>query len=90
MSSSQTWRSSVTVPTLSAIRFNDGRQPPGKMWVLAKLFDAFSTSKRRSSMVIACSRKRPSSASSRSQALKYASKYCQPTASIISTETSRS
>ena len=34
----------VTVPTESAIRFSEGRQPPGKTWVLAKLFEAFSRS----------------------------------------------
>ncbi len=52
--------------------------------------DAFSTSYRRSSIVIACSAIAPSGRSSRPQRSKNVPKSFQPTASIISIETSLS
>ena len=44
MSSIHTCRMSVTRAMQPAITAAEGRQPPGKIWVLAKLLAAFSTS----------------------------------------------
>ena len=68
----------------------DGRQPPGKISSVAKLRAPFSISYAASSIVIACSSISPSGSSRVEQVAKKVSKYCQPTASIISIETSLS
>jgi hypothetical protein len=57
---------------------------------LAKLRAAFSDSYASSPITIACSSIAPSGRSRREHRSKKAGKYCQPTASIISTETSLS
>ena len=81
---------SVRRATLRAITSSEGRQPPGKMCVLMNDLEAFSTSYARSSIVIAWSSIAPSSASSSEHLAKNAPMCRQPTASIISIETSLS
>ena len=81
---------SVTRASESEMLATDGSVPPGKTTVLAKLRIRFSPSNSRSSIRIAWSSIAPSSVSRREQAAKYSSKCRQPTASIISRDTSRS
>ena len=70
---------------------SDGRQPPGKMYVLMKLLPAFST---LVGAVVDRDRLQQHravvGAAAREQRRKNVPKYCQPTASIISIETSLS
>ena len=72
------------------ITSSDGRQPPGKMYSLMNDLEAFSTSYARSSIVIACSSIAPSGLEQLRAALEERPDMRQPTASIISIDTSLS
>ena len=68
----------------------EGSAPLGKIIVRMKLRDTRSIRYARSSIVIACSSIAPSGSSRSEHLAKKVSKSFQPTASIISTETSLS
>ena len=90
MSSSATMRMSESRATWWAITSTDGRQPFGKISVFMNERAAFSASYSRSSIVMACSAIAPSGRSSAAQRAKNVPKSLQPTASIISIDTSLS
>ena len=83
-------RMSVSRATHCAITSWEGRLPLGKIIVRMKLREWRSIRYARSSIVIACSSIAPSGSSRSEQCEKNVPKSFQPTASIISTETSLS
>ena len=81
---------SVARRSESAIAVTEGMKLPGKMKRWMKSTDFSACSYTWSWIVIACSSMAPSGFSSEEHLAVYVSRYCAPTASIISTDTSLS
>ena len=80
----------VSARVISSIAVTEGRNPPGKMYLLIQVYVFRVASIRSCGMVIAWMPTRPPGASRRSMVWKYVDQNSWPTASIISTETTAS